>query len=90
MSTVSRIDERVEEFPSLALRRASRQIEEAIQRSHYTELRGVTCEIDGATLVLRGRVPSFYLKQMAQAIVARQCSGQRVLNLVEVAVAPPF
>ena len=36
----------------------------------YSSLRKIECEFDHAVLTLRGTVPSFYIKQMAQAIAS--------------------
>lgn len=51
---------------------------------HYPALQRVTCELYEGVLVLRGRVPSFYQKQLAQAIAA-QCAGvEEIVNKLEV------
>jgi len=43
--------------------------EARLHRSKYIELRAISCEFDEGVLTLRGRVPSYYLKQMAQSLV---------------------
>jgi osmotically-inducible protein OsmY len=40
-----------------------------LRRSSYREVRGVTCEFHEGVLTLRGHLPSFYLKQVAQSLV---------------------
>jgi hypothetical protein len=46
-------------------------VEHCLRTSPYAPLHNVRCFADGRTLVLRGRVPSFYLKQLAQEAVRR-------------------
>jgi hypothetical protein len=40
-----------------------------LRQSAYAELREIACDFCGGTLTLRGRVPSYYLKQLAQEAV---------------------
>ena len=47
--------------------------------SPYLELRNVTCDFHEGVLTLRGRVPSYYLKQLAQAILV-ELDGVLELN----------
>lgn len=65
-----------------------RQIREAAQgrlgSSPYAPLRGVTCDFREGVLTLRGRVSSFYLKQLAQTLVAKVPGVEMVVNNVEV------
>jgi osmotically-inducible protein OsmY len=59
----------------------------ALRRSAYVELRDVSCEFSGGILTLQGRVPTYHLKQLAQASVAEVPGVVEVHNRVE--VAPP-
>jgi hypothetical protein len=59
----------------------------ALRRSAYFELRDVSCDFRGGTLTLRGRLPSYHLKQLAQTAVAEVPGVVDVDNRVEV-VAP--
>lgn len=43
----------------------------AIQRSPYPQVQRVCCEFENGILRLRGRVASYYLKQVAQHVVGR-------------------
>ena len=46
--------------------------QEAVRRlvdSSYPELRTISCDFSDGVLSLRGKVPSFYLKQIAQSLV---------------------
>ncbi len=55
-----------------------------LETSGYAALRMLRCEILGTMLIVRGFVPSFYLKQMAQTILQRLDGVAGVMNLVEV------
>ena len=43
-------------------------IQSRLRESPYLALRRVVCEIRDGALLLRGRVPSYYMKQVAQSI----------------------
>jgi osmotically-inducible protein OsmY len=55
-----------------------------LRRSSYFELRDIACDFSGGILTLRGRVPSYHLKQLAQATVAEVPGVIEVHNQVEV------
>ena len=59
-----------------------------LRKSGYRELQLVSCEFHEGVLTLRGRVPSFYLKQVAQELIRRLDGAEEINNRVEVA-APP-
>ena len=61
-----------------ALARAS------LERTGYSFARTVSCEYDQGVLVLRGRVPSFYLKQLAHAQVRGLAGVDQVVNQIDV------
>ena len=48
---------------------ALQQMRVALQTSNYACLRRVSCDVCQGVVTLSGRVPSFYLKQLAQTIV---------------------
>lgn len=52
--------------------------------SPYSELRWADCEYHDGTVVLKGQVSSFYLKQLAQALVARVTPNSRIRNQLQV------
>jgi len=58
-----------------------------LRRSSYFELRDVSCDFSGGILTLRGRVPTYHLKQLAQASVADVPGVVEVHNRVEVTSA---
>jgi len=59
-----------------------------LRRSPYHEIRGVLCEYHEGLLRLRGRVHSYYMKQLAQTAVQDIDGVVEILNQLEVA-APP-
>lgn len=62
--------------------------ERRLRSSPYLALRNVACDSQGGILVLRGCLPSYFLKQMAQAVVAQLEGVKQVINQIEVVTAP--
>ena len=56
-----------------------------LRSSPYASLRNLTCDLEGCGLVLRGRLPSFHHKQLAQETVRRFAGVRHVINETEVA-----
>jgi hypothetical protein len=56
----------------------------ALRRSSYYELHDVSCDFHGGTLTLHGRLPTYHLKQLAQASVAEVPGVVEVDNCIEV------
>jgi len=61
-------------------------VERRLSRSPYMELRYISCDVREGVLTLLGRVPSYYLKQLAQSIVGSLPGVQRIDNQLEVVV----
>ncbi len=59
--------------------------EHRLQASPYHPVRLLKCRFCDGVLTITGRVPSFYLKQLAQNTVASLQEVERVDNRVEVA-----
>lgn len=58
---------------------------EILRSSSYHPVRRVSCEVRDRVLILRGRVPSFYMKQLAQTVVRDLLNaGLLIDNRVEV------
>jgi len=55
-----------------------------LQKTPYPTIQRLSCDCRGSTLVLRGRLPSFYHKQLAQEAVGRIEGITQVLNEIEV------
>ena len=59
--------------------------ERGLRSSRYSALRHVSCDYRGGVLVLRGSLPSYHLKQIAQEVVAHQVQGVgRLDNQIQV------
>ncbi|MGQ0635328.1 MAG: BON domain-containing protein [Planctomycetaceae bacterium] len=63
-------------------------IRQALRCSGYLALRDVRVEWDGTTIVLQGRVSSFYLKQRAQETVREIAIDLPLRNELEVSPPP--
>jgi hypothetical protein len=56
-----------------------------LQRSSYPEIRQVVCEVHDNVLRLRGSVPTYFHKQVAQASLMKRISGSpRIENQLKV------
>lgn len=55
-----------------------------LKTSRYLTLSRLSCRQEADSLVLRGEVPSFYLKQLAQEVLRNVARGRRIVNLLEV------
>jgi hypothetical protein len=60
------------------------QAKAALSRSRIFDLRRLSVEQDGDYVVLRGRVDSFYHKQLAQELVRAAVEGIEVINAISV------
>jgi hypothetical protein len=56
----------------------------ALSRSRIYDLRRLSVDQDGEAVVLRGRVSSFYHKQLAQELVRGAIDGAEVINAIRV------
>jgi hypothetical protein len=63
--------------------------EGCLRRNPYLALKNVCCDWRGGVLVLRGCLPSYYLKQVAQEAVARLEGVQALDNQIQVVPRPP-
>ena len=62
--------------------------EGCLRRTPYLALKNVACDCRDGVLVLRGCLPSYYLKQVAQEVVAHQVKGVGRLDN-QIQVVPP-
>lgn len=58
-----------------------------LDQSSHLFLRHIECHVEGNTLYLDGKVPSFYLKQTAQSLLKSLDGVKRVDNRLEVVSA---
>jgi hypothetical protein len=57
----------------------AKSAKERLQHSAYLELRRVSCDCHKGVLTLRGRVPNYHLKQLAQSLLS-EMEGIQELN----------
>jgi osmotically-inducible protein OsmY len=55
------------------------RVQRALLATSYQSLRGVEVSVCGQLVILRGRLPSYYMKQLVQA-VAMEVAGVRELR----------
>jgi hypothetical protein len=60
-----------------------------LRRSGYLAMQHLSCAFRAGVLTLHGRLPSYYLKQVALAVVATVEGVARIDDQVEVAPPPP-
>jgi osmotically-inducible protein OsmY len=58
--------------------------ESKLRGNSYLALKNLSCEYEDGTLVLRGCLPTYYLKQLAQETVAHLEGVTRVENQIQV------
>jgi osmotically-inducible protein OsmY len=61
------------------------KVNRALEESGYAPLRRIHCEVSDGVVELTGRVPSFYVKQLAQTAVLRLDQIRGVKNRLRVA-----
>ncbi len=61
---------------------------ERLRGSPYFRVRSLSCEFDRGVLRLRGRLSSFYQKQLAQEAVVGLSGVEEVINEIVVASIP--
>ena len=62
----------------------TRIAQQRIKSSKYAEVRSIHCEAHAGILLLRGKVSSYYLKQVAQEVVRSVKGIEAIANRVEV------
>ncbi len=60
------------------------KVRERFRRHSHLRVQRIWCEIDDGRLFLRGQVPSFFYKQLAQEAVQRVVGVGQILNEIEV------
>ncbi len=61
-----------------------RTVAARLRQSPYPSLRRISCRLGDSALILRGRVPSYYMKQVAQIIAVSVDGVSVVQNELEV------
>lgn len=73
--------------PSEAARMV-RMAQNCLRASGYRALAKISCEYHEGVLILRGNVPTFYMKQVAQTQVKEMAGVQQVDNRLSVVQEP--
>jgi hypothetical protein len=58
--------------------------ENRLRRNAYLALQQISCDFRDGVLILNGRLPSYYLKQVAQGLVTGIDAVERIDNQIEV------
>ena len=68
--------------------RVVEDLERRFRQSTYCPIRNLKCDFHEGVLTIRGRLPSYYLKQVAQTIARNVDGVEEVVNRVEVETKP--
>ena len=71
-------------MPVLTAKDVQPVAQQALAASHVFALRELLVEQHGETLLISGRVSSFYHKQLAQEIIRHAVEGVEVVNSIHV------
>jgi osmotically-inducible protein OsmY len=74
----------VEKFARLADQCVVQGVAEALSRSPYAALRTLSCSVTHGIVTLQGRLPSFYLRQIAQSLALGVEGVREVRSEIEV------
>jgi hypothetical protein len=66
----------------------AKAVTKCLRKSPYSDIRNLSCDYDHGVLVLRGRLASYYEKQLAQIVVGKLPGIAQLVNEIEVAAAP--
>jgi osmotically-inducible protein OsmY len=70
-------------------RRIEKAVASRLRRNGYQAMRNITCFYRNGRLTLRGCVATYYLKQLAQTVVADIEGVETISNEIEVIALPP-
>ncbi len=63
--------------------------ENCLRHNAYLSSQNLRCECQEGVLTLRGCLPSYYLRQLAQAVVERLEGVKRIVNEIDVVAGRP-
>ena len=63
----------------------ARAVETRMRTCHYWHLRSITCESKQGVVTILGRVPSYYLRDLAERLVSQVDGVEEIVNLIQVA-----
>jgi hypothetical protein len=67
-----------------ALARSVMEVRIRLSHSPYWSLRQLACEVEQGRVVVRGTVPSYYLKQIAQTVASQAVDKERLVSEITV------
>lgn len=67
-----------------ALVRSVMEVRLRLSHSPYWSLRQLACEVEQGRVVVRGTVPTYYLKQVAQTVASQAVEKERLVNEITV------
>jgi hypothetical protein len=73
-----------DDLRDIASERVLLEARRRLRATGHRALRQVECEYFNGVVVLRGRVPTYYAKQIAQAVLLIDPVARRVVNLIDV------
>ncbi len=56
----------------------------ALRNAGYAQLQNLKVQVDGRDVILQGRLPSYYLKQIAHHVVLAVTGVQRIVDKIDV------
>lgn len=65
----------------------SSELQQRLRAAGHQNLRQIECECRDGIVVLRGRVSSYYAKQLAQSVLLIDPTVQTIENLIEVVMS---
>ncbi len=83
LASAATVEKSTEPLPKHATARAAELL---LRQSPYSVLKDIDCDFHEGLLVMRGSVPTFYLKQIAQTICRSVAGVRQVVNLLDVTV----
>ena len=81
MTTLEGLTCGLEDAPACAI---VEDVENRLRKNAYLVLRNISCEFHEGVLILRGCLPTYYLKQIAQSVVSGVAGVERIDNQIEV------
>lgn len=62
------------------------RVRQCLDSSSHPEIQHLHCEYNSGVLELKGIVPSYYLKQLAQEAIRQICGAEVLLNFTHIVV----
>lgn len=78
------LDNQTDSTKSYRIDPVAAEAKRLIRNDSHLTMQRIWCEFREGRLYLRGQVPSFYLKQLAQTAVAGMADVRQVVNEIEV------